>query len=128
MEPTGTLYPRFDLSTRDKSKFDGGELTVVLGEGLGGDRASGRRGHEAFGSHGMGRGSEPTLGPEPRRRPGTNHQSTASLPRSRGRADTNASARKQEVGEGDERERGIEFSWGPRVSGMCGCERRHTTP
>ena len=122
MEPTGTLYPRFDLSTRDKSKFDGGELTVVLGEGLGGGRARGRRGHEAFGSHGMGRGSEPTLGPEPRRRPGTNHQSTASLPRSRVRADTNASARarKQEVGEGDERERGVEFRWGPECQACAG--------
>jgi hypothetical protein len=45
-------------------------LTVVLGKGLGGGWARGRRGHEAFGSHGPDSGSEPG-NPMPRASPPT---------------------------------------------------------
>jgi len=121
MEPTGTLYPRFDLSTRDKSKFDGGELTVVLGEGLGGGRARGRRGHEAFGSHRPGRGSEPG-DPRPRASPPTGQQPPFHHlpPPISGASRHERECEKQEVGEGDERERGVEFRWGPECQACAG--------
>lgn len=117
---------RIDRKSR-ASEFDGGELTVVLEEGLGGGGARGRRGRKALGSHGPGRGSEPGNPRPPRLAADATatplvHTSPISRESEPSRHDTEASARRQEVREGDERERDVDFGGGPGCQGSASAE------